>query len=109
MLRELDDEVLDRDWRAFEAASDWDSIPAATLPAWFPAWYVMEHPAVAASLDPGSFLDTPAAAAARLMSDLLDIERRGNTRTLIAARERLRNLNLDLFAVYMKRRAVVHA
>ena len=67
LLRELNDEVLDRDWRAFEAACDWDSIPAGTLPAWFPAWYVMEHPAVAASLDPASFPDMPAAAAARLM------------------------------------------
>src|SRR5215510_5253661 len=35
LLAQLEDELLERDWRAFEAASDWESISEPLLPAWF--------------------------------------------------------------------------
>jgi len=108
LLSELADDMLDRDWRAFEAASDWESIPAGELAAWFPAWYLVEHPATAASLDPEVSVEAAPAVAARTILHLLELERQGNSRALAASRARLRTLNADLFAVYMARRRVLH-
>jgi len=106
LLEQLEDEVLERDWRAFEAASDWESIPEPLLPAWFPAWYVMEHPAVAASLDQALLPDTPPAEAVRLLMQLIELEKQGNSRRLVASRARLRSLNVEFFELYMARRKV---
>jgi hypothetical protein len=108
LLAQLQDEVLERDWRAFEAASDWESISELYLPAWFPAWYVMEHPAAALNLDPALLPDADAvpAAAARLLVHLLDLEKQGNSRALVTSRERLRRLNAEFFELYMARRKV---
>lgn len=106
LLAQLEDEVLERDWRAFETASDWESISELSLPAWFPAWYVMEHPAVASSLDPARFPDADPAEAARLLVHLLELEKQGNSRALVASRERLRRLNAEFFELYMARRKV---
>jgi hypothetical protein len=49
--------------------------------------------------------DLPAAEAARLLADLLELERRGEQRRLVAKRARLRELNPDFFALYMANRA----
>jgi hypothetical protein len=106
VLTELADELLERDWRAFEAASDWESLPASELPAWFPAWYVMEHPAVAGTVDSTLSPEAPAAEATRLLARLLDLEKEGNSRALAVSRARLRTLNAELFALYMARRTV---
>lgn len=108
LLEKLADELLDRDWRAFEIASEWESLAAEQLPAWFPAWYLMEHPAAAAGLDPVAFPDAPAAEAARLMVRLLDLEKEGNSRALAATRERLRGLNVEFFDLYMIRRRTTY-
>jgi hypothetical protein len=41
---ELADELLEREWHAFERACEWGSVAEAELPAWFPAWFLVEHP-----------------------------------------------------------------
>jgi hypothetical protein len=106
VLVELNDELLERDWRAFEIAADWDSVPAHELAAWFPAWYLMEHPAAAAEMDASSLPKAVGADAARSMILLLDLEKEGNSRALVAARQRLQRLNAEFFELYMARRKV---
>jgi hypothetical protein len=106
LVAQLADETLERDWRAFEAASDWESIPGEALPAWFPVWYVMEHPAVAPSLNPAAFPQIPAAKAANELLRALDLEKQGNSAALAASRSRLRSLNAEFFDLYMARRKV---
>jgi len=106
ILAELGDELLDRDWQAFERACEWETVEEAQQAAWFPAWYLLEHPAVAKELGNVEFPDSPPANAARLLLDIVELERHGDWRTLTLQRERLRDLNPDLFSVYMRRRAV---
>lgn len=105
-LAELDDERLDRDWRAFERACEWESVDEAQLPAWFPAWYVLERAAVGKELENTEFPDSPPAQAARLLLHTFESERHGAWRRLTVQREQLRVLNPDLFSLYMARRAV---
>lgn len=105
-LDALRDELLDRDCQRFNGACEWEGVPDAELPAWFPAWYLVEHPAVRAELD---YFDAPAtrpAEAARLVRHLLDLESRGDWHKIASARDKLRKLNEDLFALYMARRPV---
>ena len=107
-LAELQDELLDRDWQRFTGACEWDSVADAELPAWFPAWYLHEHPAVRNDLD---YFDAPSskpAEAARLLNHILDLESRGDWHKLASARDKLRKLNEDVFKLYMARRAVQH-
>ncbi len=106
VLAELGDELLDREWWAFERACEWERIEEHELPAWFPAWYLLEHPVVGKELSGAAFPDTPAAEAARLLVKLMELERQGNQRRLVGERERLRRLGPDFFALYMARRAV---
>jgi hypothetical protein len=98
---ELGDEMLDRDWQRFEGASDWESVDDGELPMWFPAWCLLDHPAIGVSLKGIEFPNLPAAEGARLLLDLLELERRGDQQQLIAKRARLRELNPDFFALYM--------
>jgi hypothetical protein len=105
-LVELGDALLDRDWQAFEGACEWESLAEAELPAWFPAWYLLEHPVVGKDMEAVDFPASPPAAAARLLPRLMEMERRGDWRKLAVQRERLRCLNRDIFALYMARRAV---
>ena len=106
VLAELGDELISRDWWAFERAREWDSVDEAELPAWFPAWYLLEHPVVGKELSDAAFPDTPPANAARLLVELVELERQGNQQKLVGQREQLRRLNPDFFSLYMSRRAV---
>jgi hypothetical protein len=104
----LRDELLDRDWQHFSVASEWTSVPEADLPAWFPAWYLIEHPAASEELD---FFDAPIkppAEAARLLKHIFGLEGHGDWRKLAHERAKLRALNAELFAIYMARRTVNH-
>jgi len=103
---ELADELLEREWQAFERACEWESVAEAELPAWFPAWFLVEHPIAGKELGELTFPDTPAASAARLLLALFALERRADQRRLAGERERLRHLNPELFALYMARREV---
>lgn len=105
-LAALRDERLDRDWQRFNGACEWDGVPDAELLAWFPAWYLLEHPAARGELD---YFDAPAtrpAEAARFVKRLLDLESRSDWHKIASARDKLRKLNEDLFALCMARRAV---
>jgi len=106
VLAELGDELLEGDWQAFERASEWESVQESDLPAWFPAWYLLEHPVVGRELRDAAFPDTPPANAARLLVELVELERQGNQPKLAGQRERLRRLNPEFFSLYMARRAV---
>lgn len=102
---ELGDGLLERDWARFEVASGWESLDESALPASFPAWCLLEHPALGTSLKDVELPDLPAAEAARLLLDLFELERRGDQRRPVATRARLRELNPDFFALYMANRA----
>ena len=104
VLSELADELLQRDWDRFESASEWQSIDESELPAWFPAWYLLEHPSAGAAFEGAQFPDAPPAEAARLILELLDLEKRGGTKRLVGRRARLREINRELFALYMANR-----
>jgi hypothetical protein len=105
---ELADELLEREWRAFERACEWESVAEAELPAWFPAWFLVEHPVAGKALGDMTFPDSPPASAACLLIALFALERRGDQRRLAGERERLRRLNPEIFALYMARREVRH-
>jgi hypothetical protein len=108
VLDELADDLLDRDWGAFEQSREWEHVAEADLPAWFPAWYLIEHPAAGKALDGVVFPATAPADAARTLLRLFDLEREGNSGALVELRRRLRSLNQDLFSLYMARRTVRH-
>lgn len=108
LIAELGDEALERDFRAFESACDWTGTTEESRPTWFPAWYLVEHPASAADLDLTGAPDGPATSAASLLVHILDLERQGSSRTLVDLRGRLRGLDFDLFDLYMARRRVLH-
>ena len=108
LLTELDDRLLLREWNAFEAACPWRGIAEHELASWFPAWYLMEHPGAAGAFRDMTLPDTPATIAVRLLLRLLELEREADVRALSTQRARLRELNPDLFTLYMARRTVQH-
>jgi hypothetical protein len=104
LLAELADELLQREWDQFESASEWESVDPSELAAWFPAWYLLEHPAGVAALKAAQFPEAPPAEAARLILELLELEKRGGAQPPAGRRARLRELNRELFALYMANR-----
>ncbi|MDE2296965.1 MAG: hypothetical protein KGK18_02255 [Burkholderiales bacterium] len=103
----LADPVLDRLRREFEA--DFEANPASADDgqdlAWFPAWVLTRHAALAGPLwqaQPG--LHTSAEQALRLMLELLGLERQGRHRDLVTRRKVLRDLQPSLYAAYMATR-----
>lgn len=103
----LADPVLNRLRREFDA--DFDASPALAGDgqdlAWFPAWVLTRHAALAGPLgqaQPG--LNTAAEQALRLMLELLGLERQGRHRELVARRKVLRDLQPSLYAAYMATR-----
>jgi hypothetical protein len=107
VLTQIDDELLERDYAAFQIRCDWLA-NSETAAAWFPAWYLTEHPGADLALHSGDLPDTPASRAAALLSNLLALERRGHSPELIAARRKLRELAPELFDLYMARRRIGH-
>ena len=73
--------------------------------AWFPAWVLIEQPALAAALTQAQPSQHSAPEQAmRLMLQLLGLERQGRQRELIEHRKRLRDLQASLYNRYMARR-----
>ena len=106
LIEALQDDVLDRDFRRFNGACEWMDIGASELPAWFPAWYVLEHPAAADDLNFDEAATTPPVRAARLVARILERERQGDWKALVALRAQFRLLSVDLFSLYMAHREV---
>ena len=105
VIAELHDDALERDFKVF-TDREWPNIPPSDLPAWFPAWYVLEHPVAAADVDHGKRSRAAHARAARLVARILEVERQADWKRLIALREELASVSEDLFSLYMARRAV---
>lgn len=107
LLAEIDEPLLDRDWRAFQSDCHWLDSEDDTAGCWFPAWHLVEHPGM--EIEIGEVTTLPATPAAQTfveMRCLLSLEKRGYSAALISARSRLRELDGDVFALYMARRDV---
>ena len=104
-LSEIDDPLLNRDWHAFHVACHWLDPEAQTVGAWFPAWHLVEHPGI--RIDYGDSKTLPATQAAQTfiaITRLLELEKHGYSTALVSARSRLRDLDPDMFTLYMARR-----
>jgi hypothetical protein len=109
IFAELNDALLDNDWRAFDAACDWLDGDDANRVAWFPACFLLEHPSLRIDSETAAHAaPIPPAQAYLCVERLLDLEKRGYSRALLSARARLREIAPDLFALYMARRTVNH-
>lgn len=102
----LQDEALKGDYRRFNGACEWTNTAEVELPAWFPAWYVLEHPAAAGDFDSSETSMAPPVRTARLVTRILELEQQGDWKPLVALRDQFRRLNADLFSLYMARREV---
>lgn len=104
-LTALSDPSLHADWEGFWADCIWLDQQGETSAGWFPAWYLIEHPATRlADVVAGEDFDAPWARAFRTMKILLQLERSGHADALIAARAELQRIDPRLFAHYMTRR-----
>lgn len=106
VVGELSDELLERDLRRFEGACEWADVEANELAAWFPAWYVLEHPATGKDVADLELPSRAPAKAAKLLVRIFELERQADWRALVALREELRQLSSDLFTLYMAPRVV---
>ena len=104
-LAALADPALNEQWERFWLDCVWLDPRELTAGAWFPAWYLIGHPAtridepvVAASMD------APPARAFHATRLLLDLEPRGYGAALVSARAELRRIDARLFEHYMSRR-----
>jgi hypothetical protein len=108
-LAQIRDAALDRDWAAFRVQCDWLEPDDDSAPAWFPAWYLVEHSGAGPLLDErGELPDTRPARAASQLARLLVLEKHGYSPELVSARARLRDVDRQLFEHYMTRRQVGH-
>jgi hypothetical protein len=86
-------------------AEDFDGTGESGELAWFPAWALIEQPALAAVLTQAQPSQHSAPEQAmRLLLGLLGLERQGRQRELIEHRKRLRDLQASLYNRYMARR-----
>ncbi|MFM0327001.1 hypothetical protein [Caballeronia glebae] len=75
--------------------------------AWFPAWLLINKPAVAGRLGQARVRhDLPASRATALLGEILRREREGEQHELIALRQEIRRLHTGLFDIYMATRNV---
>jgi hypothetical protein len=109
-LTRIRDAALDRDWAAFRAQCDWLDTDEDAAPAWFPAWYLIEHSGAELHLEAsGGLPDTRPARVASQLTRVLALEKRGYSPELISARKTLRDLDQPMFERYMLRRYVGHS
>jgi hypothetical protein len=86
-------------------AEDFDGAGESGELAWFPAWALIEQPALAAVLTRAQPTQYSAPEQAmRLMLQLLGLERQGRQREVVEHRKRLRELHGALYSAYMARR-----
>jgi hypothetical protein len=108
LTERLADPLLTSLRRRFDAGFDADLGSEADADAglsWFPAWVLTDKPALAVHLNlaqPG--LAGPAEQGARLVLELLRLEKAGRHDDLIARRRALKSLHAGLFEAYMKSR-----
>ena len=86
-------------------AQDFDDGDERSDLVWFPAWVLIEQPALAAALTQAQPSQHSAPEQAmRLLLELLGLERQGRQRELVEHRKRLRDLQASLYNRYMARR-----
>ena len=105
VLTALADPSLHGAWERFWLDCAWLDPLDTTAGAWFPAWYLIEHPALrfdepVAAADP----DASPARAFQATRLLLALEPSGYGAALISARAELRRIDARLFEHYMSRR-----
>lgn len=104
LLPRLGDPLLARLVRRFDAGFDAGTDAAADI-AWFPAWVLIDTPALAPHLASAwAAQRAPAEQAMRLMVELLGLEHAGSHGNLIQRRRGLRDLHEPLYAAYMATR-----
>jgi hypothetical protein len=109
LLAEIDEPLLNRDWRAFQADCHWLDSEDDTAGSWYPAWQLVEHPGM--EIEIGELATLPATRAGQTFVEirrLLSLETCGYSAALVLARSRLRELSREVFALYMARRNVRH-
>jgi hypothetical protein len=88
-------------WRdRFDADLDGESL------AWWPAWLLVDQPALQQALGPATLPqpDQPAQQAYQLVRSLLHLERQGRQHEIAEQRRRLQSLHAALFAAYLRPR-----
>jgi hypothetical protein len=106
-LEAIADPKLLADWSEFGTDSDefeFENTPAADG-AWFPAWYLLQHPATQLSAaELGELQDVPPTRAFFALQRVLSVEPHGHSTALIDARLALREHAPALFTLYMRQR-----
>lgn len=102
LARRLDSRVLDGLLRNFQSAI---AAEGDTELAWFAAWLSIAEPATVAILrQTQQGQDSLPERTARLIADLLGLERQGRHAEVVELRKKLRDLHAELFALYMRSR-----
>ena len=102
LAHRLDEPSLPKLLREFDYAMDSDGTPDR---AWFPAWLLTALPELATvfrDTQPGG--NKPPERAARLVAELLALEKQGRHTDLVAQRKRLRDAHEGLYRLYMASR-----
>lgn len=103
LLSRLGDPLLQRLQKHFDTHFEGDG--SAEDLTWFPAWLLVERPALAAHLGQAQAgQHTPPERALRLMLELLGLERQGRHAELLQRRRTLKDLHGPLYAAYMSTR-----
>ena len=105
VAKALGDPLLARLLRRFDDHFDPGAHPNTPALAWWPAWLLVDQPALLAHLrQAAAGQDSAPERCMRLLAELLGLERQGRHAELMAARKRLRDLQPALFAAYMASR-----
>ena len=105
VAKALGDPLLARLLRRFEDQFDPGTDPNTPALAWWPAWLLVDQPALLAHLrQAAAGQDSAPERSFRLLAVLLGLERAGRHAELMAARKRLRDLQPALYAAYMASR-----
>jgi len=104
-VRALADPLLHRLLRRFDERFDPGPSGDTNALAWFPAWLLIEQPALLPRLrEAHTGQDGEPERCFRLLAELLGLERQGRHRDLIEGRKRLRDQQPALYAAYMASR-----
>jgi hypothetical protein len=106
IINEIADPQIRREWIAFKSEFDWFDPDDELAGAWFPVWQLLEYSDTQVASDALPELTTPAVEAFDLLGRLIKLEKRGLSPALVSLRSQLRDLDQNLFIVYMARRSV---
>ena len=102
LARRLPSPPLHKLLREFDGAFEDGDAPGL---AWFPAWVLVNAPAIAAVMrDTLTCNGNAPERAARLVSELLALEIQGRHADLVKGRKKLRGLHAELYGIYMASR-----